>query len=717
MDTHQEAFKEEAYELLAELESALLELEEIPDDTELIGRIFRAMHTIKGSGSMFGFDDIAAFTHEVETAFDLVREGKVTVNQDLINVTLKARDQIVTMLRATEGGEAADDEYSQSIIESLKYLIANEDGQDGDENKGESSIFDESSFPEPPQQETTYRIHFQPALDIFSNGTNPLLLLNELRDLGECNVVGHPDAIPELASYDPEACYSYWDIILTTNHSLNDIKDVFIFVEDDCELEIQCIGNEATLTDEELPPPKLGEILVNRGDISSEDLDKTLGTQKRIGEILTDKTEVKDTDIVAALAEQKHVKQIQQKKQQKQKLMAASSIRVDASKLDNLVDLVGELVTVQARLSQKAATQKDQDLLAIAEEVVRLTDELRDNTMSIRMLPIGTTFNKFRRLVRDLSNGLGKTIVMSTEGEETELDKTVIEQLNDPMVHLIRNSIDHGIEIPEVREAAGKSPEGRIHLSARHSGGYVLIEIRDDGAGLDPEVLRAKAVEKGLLAADANPSEHEIFDFLFAPGFSTAETVTDVSGRGVGMDVVKKGIENLRGSIEICSQLGSGTSIIFKLPLTLAIIDGLLVKIGTDYFVMPLAAVEECIELSGEETAQARARNMMAFRGKALSYLNLRQGFGIPGDPPATEKVVITEVNGAHIGLSVDQVIGQHQTVIKSLSDVYKGAKGFSGATILGDGTVALILDVNILVNSLASVPQRESCERGMGRA
>ncbi len=712
MDTHQEAFREEAYELLAELESALLELEETPDDTELIGRIFRAMHTIKGSGAMFGFDDIAAFTHEVETAFDLVREGKVLVNQDLIDVTLKARDQIMTMLRATEGGEAANDEYSQAIIASLKALISGEEEQEEQESEGASCMFEPNAFPAPQQQETTYRIHFQPAVDIFSNGTNPLLLLNELRDLGECNVVAHPDAIPELPFYDPEACYTSWDIILTTRHELNDIKDVFIFVEDDCDLDIQCIGDEVTLTDEEAPSRKLGEILVDRGDISSEELEKTLGTQKRIGELLTNNTDIKDTDIVAALAEQEHVKRIQQNKQKEQKKVVASSIRVDALKLDSLVDLVGELVTVQARLSQKAATQNDQDLLAIAEEVVRLTDELRDNTMSIRMLPIGTTFNKFRRLVRDLSNDLGKTIVMTTEGEETELDKTVIDQLNDPLVHLIRNSIDHGVEVPEIRETTGKSPEGRIHLSAKHSGGYVLIEIRDDGAGLDPEVLRAKAINKGLLAADANPSEQEIFDFLFAPGFSTAETVTDVSGRGVGMDVVKKGIESLRGSIEICSKMGSGTSIILKLPLTLAIIDGLLVKIGTDHFVLPLAAVEECIELTGEETIQVRARNMMAFRGKALSYLNLRQGFNIPGDAPATEKIVITEVNGVHIGLAVDQVIGQHQTVIKSLSEVYRGVKGFSGATILGDGTVALILDVNMLVQSLAPASRRERIER-----
>ncbi len=695
MDSHQKAFLEEAYELLAELETSLLELEETPGNMDLIGRVFRAMHTIKGSGAMFGFDAVAEFTHEVETVFDLVRDNKVAVTQELINLTLSARDQIMEMLSDQEG--AGNQQQGREIIAALKALVPA--GQDGKQESGE-----ESAAPPPPllpaEKESTYRIRFKPVADIFTTGTNPLLLLDELRELGDCDIVANVNSIPDLEAYQSEACYTSWDITLTTSQGINGIKDVFIFVEDDCSLDIQPIADEALFEGEE--PKKLGEILVERGDITSAELQKGLNSQRRIGEVLAESTGVDDCAISAALSEQKHIKRIQQKKQQQ---VTTSSIRVDAGKLDSLVDLVGELVTVQARLSQKASSQADGELLEIAEEVARLSEELRDNTMGIRMLPIGTTFNKFRRLVRDLSNGLGKEIVLSTEGAETELDKTVIDQLNDPMVHLIRNSIDHGIELPDARQAAGKDRQGRVHLSARHSGGYVLIEISDDGAGLDPEVLRAKAISKGLLAPDASPTDQDIFALLFTPGFSMAKTVTDVSGRGVGMDVVKRGIDNLRGTIEISSDKGSGTTIILKLPLTLAIIDGLLVKIGDDHFVMPLAAVEECIELSGDEAIQARNRNMIAFRGKTLSYLNLRKRFKIAGELPYVEKIVISEVNGVKVGLAVDQVIGQHQTVIKSLSEVYEGVKGFSGATILGDGTVALILDTNMLVQSMVQAP------------
>ena len=698
MDQHQEAFKEEAYELLAELESSLLELEETPNDKELIARVFRAMHTIKGSGAMFGFEEIAEFTHAVETAFDLVREGRVAVTPKLINVTLSARDQILAMLNAADGGEAADEQQAQQILALFKELVSvatqPEEQATAPISTTSASIDAVASIEE---KTTTYRIHFAPVVDIFSNGTNPILLLNELREFGECNVVAHPEAIPCLEDYAPEACYTSWDIILTTSQGINEIKDVFIFVEDDCELDIQLVEEKDPFADEKAEDKKLGEILVERGKITPEDLQKSLGSQKRIGEVLAENTGIDKGTIEVALVEQEHIKSIKQKKQQK---INTSSIRVDTDRLDNLVNLVGELVTVQARLSRKASLQNDAELLLISEEIARLTDDLRDNTMSIRMLPIGTTFNKFRRLVRDLAKELGKEIVMTTDGAETELDKTVIDQLSDPMVHLIRNSIDHGIELPNVRVAANKLPEGSIHLSARHSGGHVLIEISDDGAGLDAETIRSKAVDKGLLEVDANPSEQEIFALLFAPGFSTAKTVTDVSGRGVGMDVVKRSIENLRGSIEINSQKGSGTSIILKLPLTLAIIDGLLVKIGEDFYVLPLAAVDECLELNSLETEQARNRKMIKFRDKAHSYINLRERFDVAGDFQTTEKVVITEVNGVKIGLAVDQIIGQHQTVIKSVSEVFNTVKGFSGATILGDGTVALIIDVNSLLKS-----------------
>ncbi len=364
--------------------------------------------------------------------------------------------------------------------------------------------------------------------------------------------------------------------------------------------------------------------------------------RKRIGEILVEAKAIHQDKIEAALLEQEHLRNVRRQRQQKS---SGSGIRVSSEKLDKLVDLVGEMVTVQARLNQKAGLEADSELTMIAEDVERLTEELRDNTMSIRMLPIGTLFSKFRRLVRDLSQELGKEIEMEVEGAETELDKTVIDKLNDPLVHLIRNCIDHGIELPEERKAKGKPQGGTVRLSAEHSGANVLISITDDGAGLDPEVLRRKAVEKGLIGAEASLSNEELYGMIFAAGFSTAQKVTDVSGRGVGMDVVRRSIESLGGSIEVSSKKAVGTTITLKLPLTLAIIDGLLVSIGEGFYVIPLAAVEECAEISRQDADLARQRSMMPFRGEMSSYLSLRQLFKINGQLPALEQVV-TVKNG-----------------------------------------------------------------------
>jgi two-component system chemotaxis sensor kinase CheA len=364
-----------------------------------------------------------------------------------------------------------------------------------------------------------------------------------------------------------------------------------------------------------------------------------------------------------------------------------------------MVNLVGELVTVQARLSQTALTQGIAQFISIAEEVERLTVALRDNTMSIRMLPIGTTFSKFKRAVRDLSAELGKEIELTTEGAETELDKTVIEKLSDPLVHLIRNCVDHGIETPEVREAAGKPRRGAIHLSAVHSGAHVLIQIKDDGAGLDIEAIRAKAAEKGLVPPDATPSDKELFSLILMPDFSTAKKVTSVSGRGVGLDVVKKAIDALRGTIEITSIRGTGATITLKLPLTLAIIDGFLTKIGAEHFIFPLASVEECIELK-REAAKSNGRHLVNVRGHIVPYIRLREKFMISGATPAIEQIVIVGEEGRRVGFAVDVVVGEHQTVLKSLGKFYKDVEGVSGATILGDGTVALILDIPKLIRA-----------------
>jgi len=692
-EQHKAAYREEAYELLAELETSLLELEENGGDAELIGRIFRALHTIKGSGSMFGFDDIASFTHEVETVFDMVRNSLLPVTKELIDLTLSSRDFIKILL---DEPESADKRKAGEIIESLRKLSPVIKMADEVKN---------SPVPPAPganqsDKHVTYRIRFRPPVDIFAKGINPVLLINELTSLGECTIVAQTDAIPQIVDIDPETCYTYWDIVLTTDLGINAIKDVFIFIEDDSEININVLHDSST-SETETGHKKIGEILVERGDLTEKDIRKALRKQKPIGEFLINAKMVDTGKIDSALAEQQHLKGIKQKEQQKeQPADAASSIRVASDKLDSLVNLVGEMVTVQARLSQLSAFRNDPELLSVAEEVERLTGELRDQTMSIRMLPIGTTFSKFKRLVRDLSNELGKEIELTTEGAETELDKTVIEKLNDPMVHLIRNCIDHGIETPEMRKAVGKPAQGMVHLSAKHSGAYVLIEIMDDGTGLNADAIRAKAVDKGMIAHDAELTEKEICSLVLAPGFSTAKTVTNVSGRGVGMDVVKRAIDNLRGSISISSDKGIGTTITLRLPLTLAIIEGLLVEIGKEYFVLPLSAVEECVELTRQDVANAHGRHLANVRGQIVPYLRLREQFAINGKQPDIEQIVIVGVEGHRVGFVVDNVIGEHQTVIKTLGRVYKDIEGISGATILGDGTVALILDIQKLVQT-----------------
>jgi two-component system chemotaxis sensor kinase CheA len=687
MKDQREAYKEEAFELLAELETSLLALEEAPDDAELIGRVFRALHTIKGSGAMFGFDDIAAFTHEVETVFDLVRSEKMAVTKTLVDLTLKAGDQIRGLLDGSNIGGVADEMRANEIIDSLRRLIP--------ERSEPTKAVPQPVLPVPmpmdsENRDITYRISLELHRDIFSSGTNPILLLNELRDLGQCEVIAHTEVIPDLEDIDPEGCYPFWDVILTTRRGIDAIKDVFIFVEDECTLSIEVI-DDAGAGDDEPPPKRLGEMLVERGHVSREDLQKALGSQKRIGELLVDAGLVQPSRVESALVEQEHIQAVRKKQQKDEQ---TSSIRVPAERLDSLVNLVGELVTIQARLSQTAASLEHSDLLLISEEVERLTAELRDNTMSIRMLPIGTTFDKFKRLVRDLSSELGKDILLVTEGAETELDKTVIERLNDPLVHLIRNCIDHGIELPDARKASGKPVQGTVHLSAAHSGANVLIRIADDGAGLDVEAIRAKAVERKLIPPDVEQTEKEIFGLIFAPGFSTAGKVTSVSGRGVGMDVVKRSIDALRGSIDISSQKGAGTTITLKLPLTLAIIDGLLVEVGDGRFVLPLSTVQECVELTREDVGRAHGNHMIHVRGKLVPYIRLRELFSINGNVPDVEQIVITESVGGKLGFVVDKVIGEHQTVIKSLGKMYRGVEGISGATILGDGTVALMLDI-----------------------
>ncbi len=526
-----------------------------------------------------------------------------------------------------------------------------------------------------------------------------------VKHLGSCLVVPQLDEIPPLDKLKEEFCYLYWDIILTTGKGIDAIYDIFMFVEDHCtELKVDPIDDGGML-DTEPDYKRLGEILVERGDLKPEALSEALKSKKQLGEELVKSGLVSTGKVEAALSEQKRVKDI---RQIRQKTEISSSIRVRSERLDKLVNLIGEMVTVQARLSQYCSGDVDSELISISEVVERLTWELRDEVLNIRMLPIGTTFNRFRRLVRDLCSELGKDVNLVTEGAETELDKTVIERLNDPLVHLIRNCIDHGIESPDARRASGKPAAGTVRLTAKHSGANVIISIADDGRGFDRDAVRQRAVAQGLVPHDADISDKDLYNLVFLPGFSTAGQVTSVSGRGVGMDVVKRSVEELRGSIEVVSDPGRGVVFSIKLPLTLAIIDGLLVDIAGESYVFPLSSVEECVELRREE-ALANERNLANVRGQIVPYVHLKQYFSLSGVEREIEQIVIVNYEGARVGFVVDHVIGEHQTVIKSLGKMYQGVNGLSGATILGDDKVALILDLPQIVEGAALLERAAS--------
>ncbi len=688
-DAHRAAYLEEARELLADLESSLLELERTPDDSDLLHKIFRALHTIKGSGAMFGFDDIAAFTHDVESVFDRVRNGLLAVNRQLLDLSLRACDHIRGLLEPGDSRAESSQAEGQSILDGLRRYAGGETASPVQVSPVAHAAPSGRDVPVP----CIYRIRVQPRPEMLASGNNPLHLMEDLATLGDCRFYVHAEGISDLSEIDPERCLVWWDCILRTDAGRDAIADVFMFVEDDCQLTIDVL-DDGCCPDGAGAHKMLGQILVERGDITPGELEAALASQARLGEILTGQGVVLSTQVASALAEQHALKELCARPQER--LEKTTSIRVAADKLDSLVDLVGELVIVQAQIRQAVEERGDVLLRGLAEHLERLSDSLRDSTLSIRMLPIGATFAKFRRLVRDLAGELGKEIELVTSGEETELDKTVIERLGDPLVHLLRNSIDHGIESPVARQESGKPASGVIRLAAAHSGGEVVITVADDGAGLDAQAIRAKAEQRGLIAPGADLTVKELYHLIFLPGFSTAQAVTSISGRGVGMDVVKRAIDALRGTIEIDSEPGQGTTIAVRLPLTLAIIDGLQVQVGEEYYVVPLALVEECVEMP--PASDSLPRRMVNMRGEGVPVLRLREVFGIAGDTPGMEPIVVVKVDGERSGIAVDRVVGEHQTVIKSLGRLYRDVEEFSGATIRGDGSMALILDVAALV-------------------
>ncbi|MEW5846199.1 MAG: chemotaxis protein CheA [Bacteroidota bacterium] len=673
MDSFRKKFIEEAAELIDKLEVSLLELEKKPNDEALIQQVFRIMHTLKGNSAMFGFDLIDSFTHNLETIYDMIRNGQLEVSKDILNITFSSVDHLKTMLDEQNYDDPDFKTVHSGLMEKINKII-NPDIVTKESDRTEKVEDKSGSL-------STYYILFEPNEKIFSNGTNPLYLLDELCSLGDYKVFAHFNRLLGIKEINPNLCYTYWEVLLVTDKDVNAIHDVFIFVETDSKLEIQKLAEENLLADKEFV----------------DEVSHLAEIQKDVGLVTIQRLAAKSTARINKVKAKEFTKERIATKDK-----TAASIRVSSDKLDLLMNLVSELVTTQARLSLFAEQNNVPGLAPIVENVHKLTRQLRDIAFSIVLIPIENLFGRFQRLVRDLSAELHKEVDFIIEGADTELDKTIIENLSDPLMHIIRNSMDHGIEESRIRIANGKPPKGKIHLKAFYSGASVIIQVSDDGAGIDPEIIHAKAIAKGLVPPDKKMSKKEILDLIFLPGFSTAKKVTDVSGRGVGMDVVKKKISDIRGEVEVESEVGRGTTITIKLPLTLSIIDGLLVSIDSSPFVIPLSSIDKIYAVD-KESIYNTFNNLVTLDGAQVPFFSLRKEFNLQPSDEDLEQVVVVNFEDNRVGLVVDHVIGEYQAVLKPLGKHYKSHDIFSGATILGDGTVALVMDTNKIIKMFAT--------------
>ncbi len=644
-------FFEESREGLEIMEAGLLDLEGGRGTADTINAVFRAAHSIKGGSATFGFSKVAELTHVLETLLDELRSGKRPLSSDAMDAMLASVDVLAGLLRAAESDATPVDDGA-AIVARLNAVLT---GKSTITGGSQSATLAAAAKPKAPE---AFVIVFAPKPSMFMSGNDPLRILRELAELGEMKVECDLSDLPAFDALDPTQSYLKWTLTLPGSVSQAAIRDAFAWVEDECDLSIN--GNADTTSAAEAPANAATPVAAPVAATPLSAAPTTTGTNED------------------------------------------ASIRVQASKVDMLINLVGELVITQAMLKQVGTEIEGalaERLMTGLETLERNTRDLQEAVISVRMLPVDAVFKRFPRLVRDLASRLGKQVTLKTFGESTELDKGLIEKISDPMVHLVRNAIDHGIETIEDRIKAGKDPSGTITLAASHQGGNIVIEVSDDGKGLDRTRILAKAREKGLPVAD-NPTDSDIWSLIFAPGFSTADAVTDLSGRGVGMDVVRRNIQSLGGEAVLESSTGKGTKVTIKLPLTLAILDGMTVGVGGEVFVLPLGYIIESMKPAGDNirTVGAEGR-VLKVRGDYLPLVNLGQHFGMGGQetPPIT---VIVEGNGKKLALEVDQLIGQQQVVVKSLETNYRRIEGISGATILGDGRVALIIDVPGLVRA-----------------
>ena len=677
MDRFQKKYIEEAQDLIISLETSLLLVEKEKENPELVEEVFRVMHSLKGGSSMFGFEKISDLTHNLESAYDIIRTEKIPITDELLDISFLAVDQLKQLLAQGNSLNAETAEKQKKMLENIQHVLENLEVKDENQKNNAQTLTNISKI----NSQATFLIKFKPQDDIFDNGTNPLYILDELATDSRIKLFVNVSTLPELQALNETQCYASWSIIISGKYTDEDIANIFIFIEDDAEITITLLAEQNLFENNDFLELTNSEVI---------NLDEIINFNKKKKEEIV----VKQTDVG---------------KQLKNKIneVSISSVRVDSEKLDSLLNIVSEIVTNQARLNLLIEENtKNTALINITEDFNKLSRQLRDIAFDISLVPLESILVRFKRLVRDLASEQNKLIDFKTEGVETELDKTIIEHLVSPIMHTIRNSIDHGIETKEERLAKGKPEVGKIILKAFHSGPNVIVQIHDDGRGIDPKIILKKAIDKEFVLPNTKMTDKQIINLIFKAGFTTASKVTDISGRGVGMDVVKRKIDEIRGEVEIDSIVGEGTTITIKLPLTLSIIDGLLIEINNTKFILPLPEVRKIFEIEHSKTVK-NFNELIVYQGEQIPYVYLRKEFDIFTDPPELERVIIINYEGKKVGLVVDNVLGEYQAVLKPLGYFFRKQEFISGASIFGDGTVSLVLDTNKIIKLFSKKNQQ----------
>jgi two-component system chemotaxis sensor kinase CheA len=691
LDQLKQTFFDECSEALQQIETGLTDIREGHGDDDTINAVFRSVHSVKGGAGIFGFEGLIKFAHVFETVLDAMRGGKLAATQDIIDVLLPANDVLSDLIAMSRAGEAIPADHGAESHAALERLLGTNSvvGDEGDDNTPAEDFADLDFMPirsdafDGPEEASggqSFRIVFRPGPDLLKRANEPLYIIRELKKLGELDLVAETDRLPPLSELEPDRAYVGWTGTLRTAATRAQIEEVFEFVVGDCELDIAVDMAPLAAIDAE-------PLAVAAAPIASMAPVAPLAEHPAPSIVPAPTADAGEPPPPRAAAP----KQV------------ATTMRVELEKIDRVVNMVGELVIAQAMLGQIVhglPEESSSRLAQVLDEVIHHTRELKDSVMSMRAQSIGAVFQRMPRLVRELATKTGKKVRLEMHGENTEVDRSIIERLGDPLTHIIRNSIDHGIETPQDRLAAGKNDEGTIRLAAEHRGGRIVVEVRDDGGGIDPDRVLKKAKAKGLVSPDAVLTEDEITNLIFLPGFSTAETISDISGRGVGMDVVRRNIQDVGGRISLKSERGRGMTLQLALPLTLAVMDGMVIKVGGQTYVLPMSAIVECLRPSRSDIHNLLGgRGMLRLRGNLVPLVHLCDllDLGMPTDSDERVVIIADAGDGTRFGLIVDELCGHQQVVVKSMEESYGTVPGVGGATILGNGRVALILDVEKL--------------------